>query len=213
MVPEVGGSKPLGHPIHGSGCGATHAAAGAATTARNAPSMSGCANSKPLDFEHARDDALTVDEQVLHELAAVDRLQREQRRREHASVGAPRAPSARVNSALVTGFGAVRLTGPDTESVVEEVADRADVVVEGDPAHVLLARADPAAEPELERQEHPVQRAAVGGEHDARCGWSTTRIPASAAGAVAASQATQTWAGKSSPGGASSVSTSAPRLP
>ena len=59
------------------------------------------------------------------------------------------------------------------------------VVVEGDPAHVLLAGADAAAEPELERQEHAVERAAVGGEHDAGADRAPPGCPASAAGAVA----------------------------
>ncbi len=76
------------------------------------------------------------------------------------------APSALVNSAFVAGFGDVRLAAPVHRLVPEQVLDRADVVVEGDPAQVLLARADPSAEAELERQQHPVEGAAVGGEDD-----------------------------------------------
>ena len=77
-------------------------------------------------------------------------------------------PSVRVNSALVAGFGrdeVDRARRPTSWSIACTIG--ADVVVERDPAHPLLARTEAAAEPELEREQHPLERAAVRGEHDA----------------------------------------------
>ena len=51
-----------------------------------------------------------------------------------------------MNSALVTGSGADAFTGPSRSASVQEVVDDAEQVVEGDPAHVLGAGTDDAAE-------------------------------------------------------------------
>ena len=98
-------------PHRGPGCGEHHAAAGAANTARNASSMSAACELVAALLEHAWQRALPVDEQRA----------RPARRRTPPSAGAAgsaarsgrctAAPSARVNSALVAGFGAVRLAG------------------------------------------------------------------------------------------------------
>ena len=60
-----------------------------------------------------------------------------------------------MNTALVTGPGAVRFTGPAT-SCVEQEPDRADLVGEADPAHPLLAGAELAEQPEACRAGQPL---------------------------------------------------------
>ena len=50
--------------------------------------------------------------------------------------------------------------------MVEGVDDRGDLVVDRDPAHVLAAGTDPAAEADSERGQHPAQHATVGAEDD-----------------------------------------------
>ena len=60
--------------------------------------------------------------------------------------------------------------GPAEALVVDRGPDRGDLVGERDPAHPLLARALLAAEPEPERQQHALERAAVLREHDAGAG-------------------------------------------
>ena len=76
-------------------------------------------------------------------------------------------PSVEANSALVTGLGATRLTGPDTASLSRQCRLAPTSSVKRDPAHPLGARQHLAAEPELEERQLLGQRAALGGLHDA----------------------------------------------
>ena len=64
--------------------------------------------------------------------------------------------------------GAVALTGPDSASSSRQWRIGGHLVVQGDPAPVLAARADPAAESQPEQGELLGQRPAGGAEHDAR---------------------------------------------
>ena len=58
------------------------------------------------------------------------------------------APRIRVNSRLVTGFGAVKFTGPRM-SFSQQPRNRPDLVVEGDPAPPLGPGSEPSAQAEL----------------------------------------------------------------
>ena len=73
-----------------------------------------------------------------------------------------------MNSALVTGLGAVALTGPRSVSPADEVEDGGDLVVERYPAQPLLARPQLAAGAELERKQLLLQGAARATEDHAR---------------------------------------------
>ena len=59
----------------------------------------------------------------------------------------------------MTGFGAVRLTGPRRGIVVEAPQHRADDVVEVDPRDVLPAAGDRPANSQPEGREHLLERA------------------------------------------------------
>ena len=82
-------------------------------------------------------------------------------------------------------------------------------VVERDPREPVAAVADPASEPEPERQQEPWQKRL---EHDPEPQVDDPDARLGGRG-VAASQASQTDARKSSPCALSSVSTSSPREP
>ena len=73
-----------------------------------------------------------------------------------------------MNVAFGTGCGAVALTGPLTDGVVIAWWMRADEVVVIDPAHVLPSRAEAAADPHLEREEHRAERTARRAEDQPR---------------------------------------------
>ena len=75
-----------------------------------------------------------------------------------------------------------------------------DLVGEADPAHPLLAGAELAEQPEAGQAGQALEHAAVGGRARCRCGSAATRMPAAAAGAVAASHATATSARNPVPG-------------
>src|SRR6185503_11939410 len=109
-------------------------------------------------------------------------------------------PSARANSALVTGSGAARLIGPDTEDFsiahsiisiqssmwIHDMTCRPDAI--GPPANIMkgsiiLGSAPPSLE--MTTPERVI----------------TSRQPSAAAGAASASHATQSLARKSDPGG------------
>ena len=76
-------------------------------------------------------------------------------------------PKARVNSALVTGFGAVTLSGPDMpgDSRANRVA--ATTSRQCDPAHPLSSAAETRAQTEAKRRQHLLQRAMSRPQHDA----------------------------------------------
>ena len=105
-----------------------------------------------------------------------------------------------MNSSFVTGAGPVRFAGPASAVLRERMQDGADLVVDRDPAHVLAARSDATPEPEPEREQQARQHAALVRPSTMPLRTRATRIPASAAGAVAASHCTHTPATKSSPG-------------
>ena len=67
-------------------------------------------------------------------------------------------PSARVNSAFVTGFGAVTFNGP--EMSVRSRANRtaATASLSADPAHPLTPISDPRAKADPERRQHLLER-------------------------------------------------------
>ena len=72
-----------------------------------------------------------------------------------------------MNLLLVTGIGAVALTGPGDFRPRDHMGDQADEIVALDPRHPLPARAERAAEAEFERRQHPRDEAALGAEHEA----------------------------------------------
>ena len=85
-----------------------------------------------------------------------------------AKAGRCRArPSAFENALLVTGSGALALTGPVPGVAVERGEVEPDDVVDVDPRQVLLAAGDRAADAELEERQHLRQRAAALVEDDA----------------------------------------------
>ena len=75
-------------------------------------------------------------------------------------------PSARANSAFVTGFGAVAFSGPVTRLGLDRPPDEIDPVRAMNPRPVLAARSDRSADAEPERRQHLRQRAAVAFEHE-----------------------------------------------
>ena len=72
-----------------------------------------------------------------------------------------------MNFRLVTGIGAVALTGPESSGLAITWAIRRIEIVALDPGHPLPARAQRPAEAEFERRQHPRDEAAVGAEHQA----------------------------------------------
>ena len=72
-------------------------------------------------------------------------------------------PRVLVNSRLVTGVGDTALIAPlmDSRSIAKR--NRETQVVEGDPAHVLIARSDDAAQSQFEGQEHFAECPTCGG--------------------------------------------------
>ena len=124
-------------------------------------------------------------------------------------------PSVAAKLRLVTGSGAAGFSGPGELVGEEGVMDRADHVVDRDPAHPLAPAAERSARAEEEGRQHPRERAAGGSEHDAE-----SRIHHPDAGRArglgralpVASQLDEEVAGGPS-GSASSVSISSPRLP
>ena len=91
----------------------------------------------------------------------------------HRVAGRPtRAPqasrSARMNSALGSGFGAARLTGAVEVVVLDQPADRADEVLVVDPRDVLPAVAARAAEAAAHQAEQHVEDAAAVRAHHHR---------------------------------------------
>ena len=119
-------------------------------------------------------------------------------------------PSAFENSRLVTGSGAVALTGPlqrSSSSAARIIPTRSSRV---DPGDVLAPAGDRPADAEPEGRQHLRERAAVRGRARRRCARARRACPARAAAAASASQSAQTSARKSRPAGASSSSGSAP---
>ena len=110
-------------------------------------------------------------------------------------------PSAAVNSALVTGAGPVRFTGTGEVVVTDREQQRADLVLEADPRHVLAAVAQPRAEPEREQRLEAAQHAARRATAPARCAPAPPGRPPAAADSVAASQSSHSPARKPRPGG------------
>ena len=76
-------------------------------------------------------------------------------------------PSAVEKSRLVTGFGAVPLSGPTAAGVVQGQQQHAGHVFVVNPAHPLLAAGDGAAGAHAERRQQLRQGAAFLVEHDA----------------------------------------------
>ena len=74
------------------------------------------------------------------------------------------APSAFVNCAFVTGFGAVEVHGA-LDVTPKGVTVGRGHVTQLDPAPPLLARADASADTELEREQHPLERSTSFREH------------------------------------------------
>ena len=110
------------------------------------------------------------------------------------------------------GVRSNRVHGTDQAVVGDRLEEDAEQVVEGDPAHELLAAAEWTPQPEPERRDQPGEETAAPGKNDSKRG-RTTRMPAAAAGAVAASQARHTSARKPAPGGDSSVKGAFPASP
>ncbi len=75
-------------------------------------------------------------------------------------------PSVRANSAFVTGLGDGEVDRSG-HLAVEQVLDRADLVVDRDPAHPLPAVAGPATEPELVERQHLAERTTLRRQHHA----------------------------------------------
>ena len=122
------------------------------------------------------------------------------------------AASAEVNSALVTGCGAVRFTGPVISGWSSRKRTIADVVRQRDPAHELGARPQPGAQPEPEQRQQPAQHPAAPGQHDT--GAQLDHADAGlAAGRAAASQSLTTPARKPEPAGADSSTSRPPVSP
>ena len=72
-----------------------------------------------------------------------------------------------MNSALVTGAGPVRFTGPGQLVVGDREQQRADLVLEADPRHVLAAVAKPGAQAQREQRLEPAQHPAARRQHQA----------------------------------------------
>ncbi len=67
---------------------------------------------------------------------------------------------------MSTGSGALALTAPDHAVAVEGGEQDPDLVVEGDPRHLLAPAGDGAAEAGAKERQHPGQRAALAVEDD-----------------------------------------------
>ena len=107
-------------------------------------------------------------------------------------------PNAVVNSALVTGAGPVRFTGPDSRS--SEIANCSARTVSSRLIHDMYWRPLPSRAPRPSENSGLSWRSAppaAASTTPVRA--STTRVPASCAGAVTASQSTQSWARKPVP--------------
>ena len=77
-----------------------------------------------------------------------------------------RCPSVFVNSALVTGFGETKFTGP-RRPIANRNYSRANHVVERDPTHPLFPASHTSANSHPKRRQHFLQRSAVAIENDA----------------------------------------------
>ncbi len=71
----------------------------------------------------------------------------------------------RVNSALVTGFGATVLTGPESDVVVQHVLNRAHDIAHRDPGPPLASVAQSASQAQAKWSQHFRQGAAVRAHH------------------------------------------------
>ncbi len=122
------------------------------------------------------------------------------------------SPRARVNSRLVTGSGATRLTGPSSSSW--STRKRNPRTTSASEIHGTYWRPEPTLPPTPSLKGSSTF--SINGPFLAMTtpvrGW-TTRIPASRAGSAEDSQTAHVWAMKSSPGDDDSVSTSSPRSP
>ena len=104
-------------------------------------------------------------------------------------------PSAAVNSALVTGAGPVRFTGPDTSSWV--IANSSARTSSSRLIHGMYWRPLPSRAPSPSENSGLIRPSIPpAGASTRPVRTSTTRAPACSAGAVAASQSSQSWARK-----------------
>ncbi|MNL55660.1 hypothetical protein D3C87_1790890 [compost metagenome] len=118
----------------------------------------------------------------------------------------------RVKAALVTGWGAVALTGPSSDSVKR--AWWKAPMRSSNPIQLIHWRPLPMTPPTpITKGSSIWARAPPLGESTMPVRMWTTRMPASRAGSAVASQAWQTSGKKPAPGSLCSVSTSAPRSP
>ena len=222
MIPEVGGSKPLGHPTRtcalpsGKDGAPTRQAARrrSRTRAQRGVERRRARSVKPLTVEPRREHTLAVEQEVLHELVAVDGLQRRDRRRQTRSDGAARAPS--VAGELAVGHrvrrrevdGARRASGVDSACRIAAISSSSEIQI----IH-CVPDAGAAADAEAERGQSsclstPPWRAST---RPVRI--LTTRMPDVGGRRAAASHSVHTSARKSSPGTLTSVSSSSPRSP
>src|SRR4051794_3180941 len=119
-------------------------------------------------------------------------------------------PSAAVNSRLVTGTGADRLTGPLTGAVRRNrIASTSSCRL----IHGWYWRPEPNRPPRPRRNSGSILASRPPCARTSPVRRWTTRTPASTAGAAAASHRTQTWARKSSPADARSSTTRSPVSP
>ena len=109
--------------------------------------------------EACREHSLPREQQLVHELASVAQLQRKERRRDLRRA-VQDAAERRGELAVRDRVGRRQVVGPRAVVTTEQVEGRVDVVVERDPAHVLLTRADAAAQPHPEREQQAPEEAA-----------------------------------------------------
>src|SRR4051794_269611 len=102
----------------------------------------------------------------VRELTAAKRRDGELRDRHEG--GAVERPAERLGELAVgDGIGSCRVDRPGDLVVVQRPEQEADLVVDVDPGHELLAARDRAADPELERKEELLEQASVLGHHEA----------------------------------------------
>ena len=122
-------------------------------------------------------------------------------------------PSARANSALVTGYGAVAFSGPSSAGRRDRPPDQRHPVVAVNPRHVLPAGPEGAAGAEPEGQQHLREGADLRGRAPRPSGRRRRGCRRSGPRAPRVSHSSHNSARKSVPCAADSVSSSPPRSP
>ena len=151
----------------------------------------GCWNCSRL-LQHRRQHLLPGEQQRVGQLAAQQQLRAERRHRQHRRAVQHLCPASWRSSALVTGFGAVRFTGPLTSAVsrcwIAPTSSGSEIQLchcwplpNRPPTNNLNSGSIFFSAPPLAVSTMPVRRYA-------------TRVPAAAAGAAAASHCSHTSA-------------------